>query len=1125
MIMLKNSEVVEFRNRVKSRVIELTKLLTTKPYFILAYRRDGVVRMTERFERMWKRKDVYWEEEPKANAGGPRPVKKRKKSKPIRAKTPIRFPNLREEDDAMSELLSAQVDMNSRMELASMAETALEMSVGQEESQTQWLEQSFFDVFGNDDSEFELGLETPKRTVTKSASPDDIIVVNSRITAGAEAPHNKLFLSPTRERQHSEEEASQSLRLESTLSIDGETQQRCIPENSVPSQPVSTSPSQDKIKETEQISGNAENIESLARNAQDPITTFFTPMEDLSDTGWSRASPNQSVSPSVSTTSRSFGRTNSTSTNTSFSQHLQQGASIGGVHMASTCPRKDRAEFSGLDPQRPITTVATQLSDESPTHDETPGFSSNSGHDEYHSPYLTQSFKEPEYDSANRQHSSSMPGSSRSSPLEIVDNSDHPQSPSSTSTKLSSTIAKPPSPPANNDTEKPMNEDLPAAVQPNPGNHSSQNSMSLNNILGPEIEFTPIKLVYHHHTMGKKFDVLSAPSHPPPPSLHSVHTSSSQRAQSSPSHGSIASNPPTLNTDQQRNPTKANPSPSGSKPFYAPSFGPQQDLTSSNLFPSVPNTFSAPPTFSVSPRSTTRGVPVKEKAGTWPLQFSSDTWNPVPPSMVHTPSNGNAVPGPDMMQNPWPNWPTWDTPAKDQSTPWDLSRNYVHVPVAPVANTYSEISGSNSFVQVRSEPTEKSVNGASASISSPAQHNECVEQPPTLLYPQQSTGTSPTEQAFQSQKLPEEQISHQFSKSRRFHDVSMNTSPVSATPLTLDTITKDNSKSADVDDFISSIDDFIQREGGPIMQEKVPSGPTPPTDTTDQSRQLRSHSPQGTLYKAGQMQASQNLHSREQTPNAAMSPGAQAKSPNLQGVAPSERPTLQPEQISSPKPQSPSSEGRLIQELSNKFNESTPAPRTRPVQCPSSSQDLTPRNENNVTLPVQESMAPPEKDTPKRNGSYSFVPPPEAFSPYKSEAKPAPAEARPPPAPVLSTDRRLATTRDPSSAGNAPILTLLIESADGNMNLDTTHSFDVVKNSSSSEFFQFYASVSGTPLSSLTSLEFQVAFGKRQNTVIRRYGSEESWKRLQETILSLFQRAVRKDTHGRIEWQVLVSSE
>jgi hypothetical protein len=170
-------------------------------------------------------------------------------------------------------------------------------------------------------------------------------------------------------------------------------------------------------------------------------------------------------------------------------------------------------------------------------------------------------------------------------------------------------------------------------------------------------------------------------------------------------------------------------------------------------------------------------------------------------------------------------------------------------------------------------------------------------------------------------------------------------------------------------------------------------------------------------------------------------------------------------------------------------------------------------------------MAPPKKDTPKRNGSYSFVPPPEAFSPYKSETGPAPAEARPPPAPVLSTDRRLTTTRDPSNAGNTPILTLLIESADGNMSLDTTHPFEIVEKSSSSEFFQFYSSVSGTPLSSLTSLEFQVAFGKRQSILIRRYGSEEGWKRLREVIPSLFDRAVRKDTHGRMEWQVLVSRE
>ena len=946
-----------------------------------------------------------------------------------------------------------------------------------------------------------------------------------QIKAGAEASHNTLLLSPTQERQHSEEEALHNLTLESTLSIDGEAQQCCILENPITSQTVSTSPSRDKMTETVQTSGNAENIESLTKNAQDSITTFFTPMEDLSDTGWSRASPNQSVSPSVSTTSRSFGRTNSASTNTSISQHLQHGASIGGDHMARTCPPKDFAEFSGLGPQRPITIGAKQLSDEISAHDETPGFSSDTGHEKYHSPYLGQIFKEPEFESAGRHNSSSMPGSSRSAPLEIVDDSDHPQSPSSISTKLSSTIVKPPSPQTNNETDKPLNEDLPAAVQPNPGNHSLQNSMSLNNILSPEIEFTPIKLLYHHHTTGKTLEVPSTPSHPPPPSLHSAHTSSSQPAQSSPSYGGITSNPPTLDPDQQGNSSKPNPSPSGSNPFYAPSFAQQQNLTSADPSPSVPSAFSAPPTFSVSPRSQTIGVPVKEKAGTWPLQSSSDTWNPVPPNMVHTPSNNNEVPGPDMMQNPWSNWPSWDTPSKDQSIPDYQSRNYVGVPVAPMANMYSEISGSNSFAQVRSESTEKSINRASASNLSPAQHSKYVEQPSTLFYPQQSTSTSPTEQAFHSQKLPEKQSSHQFSQGHGSHNVSLNASPASANPLTLDTRTKDNSKSADVDDFISSIDDFIQREGGPVMEKKVLSDGAPSTNTTDQPWQLRSHSPQGSSSEAGQMQASQNLHLRGQPQNAAKSPGAQARATNLQGDAPSERATFQPEQISSPKPQSPSSESPLNQEISNQSHESTPSPRTRPLQCPSSSQDMAPRTELNVTLPAQESMAPPKKDTPKRNGSYSFVPPPEAFSPYKSETTPAPAEARPPPAPVLSTDRRLTTTRDPSNAGNTPILTLLIESADGNMSLDTTHPFEIVEKSSSSEFFQFYSSVSGTPLSSLTSLEFQVAFGKRQSILIRRYGSEEGWKRLREVIPSLFDRAVRKDTHGRMEWQVLVSRE
>ncbi|KAN0110553.1 hypothetical protein V8E51_006940, partial [Hyaloscypha variabilis] len=182
--------------------------------------------------------------------------------------------------------------------------------------------------------------------------------------------------------------------------------------------------------------------------------------------------------------------------------------------------------------------------------------------------------------------------------------------------------------------------------------------------------------------------------------------------------------------------------------------------------------------------------------------------------------------------------------------------------------------------------------------------------------------------------------------------------------------------------------------------------------------------------------------------------------------------------------------------------------------------DLTQRPENRMAMPVQEPPKPPAQETPqRRNGSYSFVPPPEAFT-LGQPATTAPPYTRVPP--VLSTDRRISTT-SPLSGPSTPKLTLLIVSADGSMSLDTTHSFDTVKNSTLSEFFQFYSSVSGTPLSTLTSLEFQPAFGKRQSIEIRRYGGEDKWKTLKEVITTLFDRAVRKDKEGRMEWQVLIS--
>ncbi|KAE9372408.1 hypothetical protein N431DRAFT_439528, partial [Stipitochalara longipes BDJ] len=163
-----------------------------------------------------------------------------------------------------------------------------------------------------------------------------------------------------------------------------------------------------------------------------------------------------------------------------------------------------------------------------------------------------------------------------------------------------------------------------------------------------------------------------------------------------------------------------------------------------------------------------------------------------------------------------------------------------------------------------------------------------------------------------------------------------------------------------------------------------------------------------------------------------------------------------------------------------------------------STRDLAPAPEKRIAVPVQEPLTPPAQDTPhRRNGSYSFVPPPEAFTLHKSASTPPP-DTRVPQPPIQSTDRRLTTLSTASGASSMPTLTLLIESADGSMSLERTHPFEIVKNSSLSEFFLFYSSVSGTPLSTLTSLEFQPAFGKRQSIEIRRYGGEEKWKRLKE---------------------------
>jgi hypothetical protein len=142
---MNSSEEVKFRNLVTSRVEGFTNELTKEPFFILAFRRDGVIRITDRFERMWKYKQVYWEDGFESSISDClRPTKKRKKSKFVRPRRPIVLSNLRKREGTMSELLSAQIGPESRTELEIMAETALELSVDQEQPGERQAEQPSF---------------------------------------------------------------------------------------------------------------------------------------------------------------------------------------------------------------------------------------------------------------------------------------------------------------------------------------------------------------------------------------------------------------------------------------------------------------------------------------------------------------------------------------------------------------------------------------------------------------------------------------------------------------------------------------------------------------------------------------------------------------------------------------------------------------------------------------------------------------------------------------------------------------------------------------------------------------------------------------------------------------------
>jgi hypothetical protein len=1010
---MKASEVVRLWDIVKDRLEKLTHLLTQNPYFILAYRRDGVIQMTDKFARLWKNRECYWEDDfESCHTDRPKPAKKRRKSKAIRAKTPLVFPTLSGQDDTMLEYLSAQVDVGSRMQLATMAETALELSgekvfkcdrLSKRKYNTEHHIETIHEEGGDGSvggrepfqsrlSEFmvskvvECGrlcvviryilqdvvpeLETdgpaPQQTFTRSVSPADSLDAEARITEKAKSPNITPLIPLPPQNQVTHNQVSRSPTIEYTPCLDGPNKQ---------------------------------------------ISILKVPMP--------MSMPPQSLSPTESTASPSLERSLTTFASVLHFQHYQP-PPTGGEDPASTFGSKWHAEFSWRDPQNPKVATAPSTN-ASLTHGEAQG-SSTAEHNKHVSPHVAQKTKDVELEYAKHRNStSSRPGSSISLPLEIVDDSDSPSSPSTPATKPSSTRTNTPSSQTCKLTNEFMKGTTTAGVQLKSESPSSPKTMSLHSMLNGETDYRATNSLCPPHFPGEKHNGLST-SPPqstslqfdPPTSLYSAHTGSSTAAQLSSAQVNTrwVTDAPSLDQRHQQR-TIASAEPLASDP----------DPSSTHHRSSEPT---QPPI---------SGGMVKRKAGTWPFRAAND---------IKSPTNA-ASHCKDCAQD------------SESSTPNSS-------PITP---------GFKSLLPQGCEAVQKPAAESSATHRSPSQVGDNVQLTSAASPLPKPTNKSPVEKIFQPQTLGEYHLSPRSMEPCRSPDALSSTVPVVPSSPTMSTRTLNHSNHTLVSPVhVSQAATFSRVQTCQAYQN---SGLLIPDRT----------------FTQGQAATNQSPHN----------PPSQPKSPVPCGT------------------------GSQVRDSTVNHNMNPPSPATKSIQSHSPSDDFTPRPEKRVALSIQEPATPLSKDTPhRRNGSYSFVPPPEAFSPYPP-SNTSQADTLVPSPLVLSTDTRLATTPNPSGTFSTPMLTLLIDSADGSMILDTTHSFEIVKNSSLSEFFQFYSSVSAAPLSSLTSLEFQPAFGKRPSYEIRRYGGEDKWKRLKEVISSLFEKAVRKDGGGRTEWQVLVSSE
>ncbi|KAI9050341.1 hypothetical protein LZ554_005507 [Drepanopeziza brunnea f. sp. 'monogermtubi'] len=148
-----------------------------------------------------------------------------------------------------------------------------------------------------------------------------------------------------------------------------------------------------------------------------------------------------------------------------------------------------------------------------------------------------------------------------------------------------------------------------------------------------------------------------------------------------------------------------------------------------------------------------------------------------------------------------------------------------------------------------------------------------------------------------------------------------------------------------------------------------------------------------------------------------------------------------------------------------------------------------------VDSPRPASPKPPKA----RLGSYAHIPLPNPFctAPSKDEfaglqtIQRFPKTKRPP---FSSNERSIVKSN--TGTPQKKTLELLIESADGELDLENSYSFDVVKNNTLEGFFSFYASVSKASSENLHELVFTPTWGNNQRLKVTRSRGDVAWKRL-----------------------------